>query len=150
MEIVDRIKEFIAYYLSENDIELVDITYRREQPGMVLRLLVDTAEGVTMKECEGLNNFLNGLLDREDVIQERYTIEVASPGLDRPIISDRDFDRVMGKPIRITTYEPINGNKTHEGKLLGRTQELIVIEKDGVSVMIPRNKIANAKLKLEF
>src|SRR3990167_2146356 len=102
MELVERVKELVRNYLQDNEIELVDITYKREQGGMVLRLLVDTPQGITVDECERLNNFLSELLDKEDVISEHYTIEVASPGLDRPIVTDRDFQRVLGKMLDIT------------------------------------------------
>ena len=72
MEIIDRVKALIESYLEENGIELVDIIYRREQSGMVLRLLVDTPEGVTIAECEALNNYLSETMDREEVIAEHF------------------------------------------------------------------------------
>ena len=150
MEIIDRVKEIIASYLEENGIELVEIMYRREAPGMVLRLLVDTPEGVTIAECEALNNYLSETLDKDNVIEEHYTIEVASPGLDRPITTDRDFARSIDRQIDVTTYELIDGAKTHDGRLVGMDKENIVIEKAGVSTVIPRAKIARARLRIEI
>lgn len=150
MEVIDRVKELIAGYLAENNIDLVDIIYRREQQGMVLRLLVDTPSGITIDECEGLNNFLSETLDKEGAINEHFILEISSPGLDRPIITDRDFERSLGKALDITTYEPIDGKKAHTGKLIGFTSENIVIEFDGISTVIPRMKIAKAVLKIEF
>lgn len=150
MEITDRVKELLSGYLDTNGIELVDIIYRREQSGMVLRVLVDTPSGITIDECEGVNNYLNGLLDKEDAIKERYILEVSSPGLDRPIKSDRDFERSIGKALELTTYEPIDGRKAHEGLLVGMDKEKIVIESEGVSTVIPRVKIAMARLKIDF
>ena len=149
METIERVKELIADYFSKRNIELVDITYRREQGGMVLRLLVDTADGIRLNECEELNKNLSEALDKEDLINERYTIEVSSPGLDRPIKTDRDFQRVMGRRLELTTYEAIDGRKTHEGRLIGMDKEKIVIESGGVSTMVPREKIAMARLKIE-
>jgi len=150
MEILDRVGELVAPYLAEHGIELVEITYKRMQEGMTLRLLVDTPAGVRMDECEALNNFLSETLDRENVIEEHYLIEVSSPGLDRPMKSDRDFERHLGKDIEVTTYEAIDGRKTHEGRFVGMNKEEIVMERGGVSVVIPRNKIALARQKLEF
>lgn len=150
MEIKDRVKELIRNYIEDNGIELVDITYKREQGGMVLRLLVDTPQGITIDECEKLNNFLSELLNKEDIISEHYTVEVASPGLDRPIITDRDFRRVLGKALDITTYQAIDGRKTHEGRLVGMDTDNIVMESGGVSTAIPRKLIARARLKIEF
>ena len=150
MEITDRVAQITDSYLKERDIEIVDIIYRREQPGMVLRVLIDKPEGVTVSDCEEFNNFLSSQLDKEDAIQDRYTLEVSSPGLDKPIKTDRDFERSMGKSLEITTYDRIDEKKAHEGTLIGMDKENIVIEYAGTSTVIPRNKIALARLKIEF
>jgi len=150
-EIPDRIKDLIAPHLESSGVELVEITYKREQAGMVLRLLVDTPEGIRLNECEALNAYVSDLLDKEDIIDEQYVIEVSSPGLDRPMKTDRDFGRSLGKMIEVTTYEAIDGRKTHEGALIGMDKEKIVIESQGgVSTVIPRKSIALARLKIEF
>jgi len=148
MEITDRVNSLIHGYLEENGIELVDIIYRREQGGMVLRLLVDTTEGITIAECERLNNYLSEVLDKEEVIDERFLLEVASPGLDRPLVTDRDFERVMGKELDVRTYEPIDGGREHSGKLIGMDKENIVVESALISVVIPKAKIAKATRKI--
>lgn len=150
MEIIDRVKELISDYLERHDIELVDIVYRREQNGMVLRLLVDTPNGIKVNECEDLNNFLSDCLDRDDLIDERYILEISSPGLDRPIKTDRDFERSIGKVIDVTTYEPVDGKRAHYGKLIGMDKDEIVIESGGISVVIPKKKIAMARPRIEF
>ena len=150
MEIIDRVREIAEVYLKDHDIELIDIVFRREGPGLVLRIAADTLEGITVSECTGLNNFLSEALDREDVIQDRYTLEVSSPGLDRPIKTDRDFERSMGKVLEFTTFEAIDGRKTHEGVLVGMDKDNVVIERQGISTVIPRSKIALARLKIDF
>lgn len=150
MEITDHVNSLVEGYLEENGLELVEVIYRREQGGMVLRLLVDTADGITVDECEKLNNFLSEALDKENVIDGHFVLEVASPGLDRAIVTDRDFIRVMGKELDVSMYEPIDGKREHQGKLLGIDQDNIVIESAGVSTVIPRAKIAKAKLKIDF
>ena len=150
MEVIDRVKLLIESYLEEHNIELVEITYRREQDGMVLRLLADTPEGITVAECEALNNYLSEAIDKEEVISEHFLLEVASPGLDRPLASDRDFARVMGKELELRMYEPIGGKREHQGKLMGIDKDNIVIEANGISTVVPRLKIAKAVLKLEF
>lgn len=150
MEIIGRVKEVMSGYLNEKGIELVDITYKREQGGMVLRILAETPEGITMAECEALNNYLSETLDKENVIDEHYTLEVSSPGLDRPMKTDRDFERTLGRKVEVTTYAAVDGRKFHEGTLLGMDRENIVLESGGVSVVIPRSMIARAQLKIEF
>ena len=150
MEITERVKELMAGYLDGHDIELVEITYKREQGGMVLRLLVDKPGGIKISECEELNNYLSETLDKENIIDDHHIVEVSSPGLDRPMKTDRDFERSMGKVLEITTYEPIDGKKSHCGRLIGIDKENIVIESDGTSTLIPMQKIARAVLKIEF
>jgi Uncharacterized protein conserved in bacteria len=150
MEIVDRVREILEVYLKDHGIELIDIVFRREGPDLVLRIVADTLKGITVSECTGLNKFLSEVLDREDVIQDRYTLEVSSPGLDRPIKTDRDFERSIGKSLEFTTFEAIDGRKTHEGILIGVEKDNVVIERQGISTVIPRSTIALARLKIEF
>lgn len=148
--IIARARELIAPYLAEHDIELVEIIYKRMQGEMTLRLLVETPGGINLKECADLNTHISEVLDKENVIDEYYVIEVSSPGLDRPMKTDRDFERNLGRDIEVTTYEPIDGRKTHDGRFLGMDREKIVIDKDGTSTVIPRDKIALARLKIDF
>lgn len=150
MDVVDRVKALAQDYLEQNGIEVIEITYRREQLGMTLRLLADTPQGISIAECEALNNYLSEAMDKEGIINGHYLMEVASPGLDRPLTTDRDFERVMGKELDVTTYEEIDMRKTHEGALIGMDKESIVIESEGVSTVIPRAKIAGARLKIDF
>ncbi len=146
METINHVKSLIEGYLEDNCIELVDIVYRREQGGMVLRLLVDTPGGITIAECEALNNYLSRALDREEIITECFLLEVSSPGLDRPIVTDRDFAWVMGKELDIRMYDRIDGKKEHCGNLVGMNKENVVIGSCGISTVIPRVKIAKATL----
>lgn len=150
MEIVEKVKELAANYLEANGIELVNITYRREQGRMTLRLLVDKDGGIRLGECEELNHYLSRILDEKGIIEERYLLEVSSPGLDRPFRTERDYVRAIGKVIELTAFEPIDGRKTHEGMLVGMDEESVVMESNGVSTVIPKNKIAMARLKIEF
>jgi len=150
MEIIEKIRQIAQNHLKERDIEIVDIIYRREEQGMVLRILADKPEGITINECEELNNYLSLEIDKENIMQDHYVLEVSSPGLDRPIKTDREFERAMGKELEISTYERIDGRNAHEGMLVGMDKENIVIESDGISTVIPRNKIALARLKIEF
>jgi ribosome maturation factor RimP len=150
MEITDRVAEIVKGYSEDYGIELIEVIFRREGPAMVLRIIVDTLEGIKLSECADLNNYLSEALDEEDLIQDRYTIEVSSPGLDRPIKTDRDFERSMGKELELTTFETIDGRKTHEGALIGMDKENIIVERQGISIVIPRNKVALARLKIEF
>lgn len=145
METVDRIKDAISNLLSDKAIELIEIKYRRESGGMVLRLLVDKEDGITLDECTSLNNEIGGILDEKNVIEDKYTLEVASPGLDRPLKTRRDFERVMGKRIYLHTYEPVNDKRDYEGIVLSVDDEKVTVD----NVDIRLDKISKAKLKIE-
>src|SRR3989338_925276 len=150
MEIIDRVKEIARDYIKERGIEIVDIAFRREQQGLVLRILADKPEGIKISECEEFNNFLSEALDEDSVIKDGYILEISSPGLDRPMKTDKDFEHAMGKALEITTFEAIDSRKTHAGRLIGMDKDNIVIESAGVSTVIQKNKIALARLKIEF
>lgn len=149
MDVIEQVKSLIAEYLQQNGVELVDISYKRESGGMTLRLLVDTLPGISIAECEAINNFLSETLDRENVIDQHYLLEVNSPGLDRPIKTDRDFERSMGRDLVVHTYERVDDKKDHSGRLIGMDKENIVMESEGVSTVIPRRSIAMARLRIE-
>ena len=83
-DIIEKIKPLIYNILQDNKIELVDITYRRESGGNVLRILADTDSGITIGECARMNSIIGDALDVSNLIEDRYTLEVSSPGLDRP------------------------------------------------------------------
>jgi ribosome maturation factor RimP len=83
-------------------------------------------------------------------MEEHYTLEVSSPGLDRHLKTDRDFERVLGQILEVNMYEPVDGKRYLAGRLLGMTKETIVLESEGISTQIPRDRIAMARLKLEF
>lgn len=84
--------------MKNQNLDLVDIIYRYEGRGLVLRVLVDKPEGgITLDECAGLNNEISRILDEKDMLQQRYILEVSSPGLDRPLNSKNDFLRCINK-----------------------------------------------------
>ncbi len=118
MEIVEKVKELISNLLQGKEIELVDLVYRKEGPKMVLRLTLDKKDGITLDECGAVNEQLGELLDKESVLAEGYILEVCSPGLDRPLKTKKDFDRVTGKLVKVNTYGPVEDKREHVGKVV--------------------------------
>lgn len=149
--VLDKVKETLEPLISGMGAEVVDISYRREKGEMVLRVLVDKPGGITLGECAGLNNKLSEALDRENIIEEHYVIEVSSPGLDRPIKTKEEFGRAMGKVLNVSTYMPFEKKRNFQGTLMGLGENYIVLEdEDGVSRQIPIEKIAGARLHVVF
>jgi ribosome maturation factor RimP len=140
--IVDKVKALIANLLQDNEIELVEMTYRREAGGMVLRLFVEKEGGITIDDCARLNERIGEILDTEDVMPEQYILEVSSPGLDRSLKTRRDFERAMGKEIRVHTYEPVADKRDHEGVVTAVDDVSVTV--GGIAIRL--DKVAKAKL----
>jgi len=136
--------------LEEMGLELVEVQYRREQSGWVLRLIIDREDGVTLDDCTSVSREISQLLDIEDIIDQAYTLEVSSPGLDRPLKSMADFQRFTGRKARIKTGEAIEGVHVFIGRIARTEEEAIVLEVDGREVRIPFPQVARARLEVEF
>ncbi len=137
-------------------LELVDIEFGRVGPDAVLRLFIDKEGGVMLDDCAELSRELSMILDIEDVIACNYTLEVSSPGLDRPLKKPADYDRFAGRLIKIRTYQPFlddsgNKRKTFLGKLDGLVDGIVKMTlTEGQSASIPIERVAKANLEYEF
>jgi len=131
-------------------LDLVEIQYRREQSGWVLRLVIDKQEGVSLDDCTAVSREVSQLLDIEDIIDQAYNLEVSSPGLDRPLKSMADFQRFKGRMARIKTSEPIGGEHVFVGRIMKTEGESIFLEVDGREVKILYSQINKARLEVEF
>ncbi|NQU94971.1 MAG: ribosome maturation factor RimP [Candidatus Omnitrophica bacterium] len=150
MEIANRIKEILEPIANERKYCVVDIMYKREGGKLVLRILLDKEGGIAMDECAGLNSELSELLDKENAIEDQYTLEISSPGLDRKLEKDKDFVWAVGKKVKVTTYAPLDGKNTFRGTLIGLGEDTAVIDENGISTEIPREKIASARLESDI
>ena len=146
MQVAQRVEELLGPIAAERKYCVVDVTYRREGGRFVLRVIMDKKGGITMDECAALSNELGGLVDRENIISDEYLLEVSSPGLDRKLKKGEDFVWAVGKKVRITTYAPFDGKNVFSGTLVGLGEGTVVVEEEGKSTQIPRDKIANARL----
>lgn len=145
--VVEKVKEIIAPLLNTIGAQALDITFKREGPNVVLRIFLDKPEGVTLDECARVNRFLDIELETLNIIDGKYIIEVASPGLDRPLKRFEDYIRSIGKEIRVTTFAPVDNKHELVGTLVGLSQNsIVIIDKEGISSEIPFDKIASAKL----
>jgi len=129
--------------------EVVDVEYRREARGWVLRLILDKEGGVTLDDCTRVSQEMGRSLDVEDVIQTPYTLEVSSPGLTRPLKTEKDFMKYRNRLIKVKTVDPIQNRRQFRGKLLGGSENGIEIEVDGGILQIPLSNVAKATLEID-
>ena len=121
--------------------ELIDINLDREPTGKYLRFYIDRPEGVSLDDCEA---FHKAVRDMADTVDYDF-MEVSSPGIDRPLKKDRDFERNMGCEIEIKLFKPIDGTKVLTGVLAGLEEENIVIDTAEGKMLIPRKAAALVK-----
>lgn len=156
IDVKERVSELAAPLLASSGLYLVDIEYRREGHDMVLRLFIDKPGGIMLDDCAALSRELSEILDVEDFIGDRYTMEVSSPGLNRPLKKAEDYACYTGRLVKVRTFELLpddagNLRKTFLGDLLGLEDGVVRIRlKEGQTVGIPLEKVAKANLEFEF
>lgn len=157
-EVLRRFEKLVENVLAEDVFELVDLEVSGggRGPG-VLRVFVDKPGGVSVGDCSRLSERLSERLDIEDFIPYRYTLEVSSPGLDRPLKRESDYERFQGRLARITTEPAIAGQNVHTGRILGLVQGaggMVKIEEgaggSGQYLTIPLSQVKRARLEIEL
>ncbi|MBM7613703.1 ribosome maturation factor RimP [Alkaliphilus hydrothermalis] len=145
------IEELVLPIVEKEDFELVDVEYKKEGPHRYLRVFIDKTGGITLDDCQNVSMALSDKLDELDPIEENYFLEVSSPGLDRPLKKDSDFDKFKGEAVEVKLYEPLMGQKVIEGELVGLVDDKIQLNVKGAGVIeIPRDKAAMTRLAIKF
>lgn len=133
--------------LAELGFELVEVEYAGSFGGRVLRIFMDKPDsGITLEDCSRAARVLSPVLDLEDFVPEEYTLEVSSPGIDRPVRKAADFMRFIGEEIQIVTHAPVEGRKRFHGKLSGFQDEMIEVECEGARFSIHLENLKKANL----
>lgn len=150
-EIEQKVTELVNHLLSEEAIELVDVEFVKDGQVYFLRVFIDKPGGVTIDDCEMVSRQMDGTLDDQDWIKEQYYLEVSSPGLDRPLKKQTDYNRSIGKRVEIKLYQLMNGKKEYEGTLISKDDNEIVIETDdGQHVTFHESQVALVRLVIIF
>lgn len=131
--------------------ELVEVAYVKEGSGMSLIFTIDSDKGVTVDDCELVSKKLDPLLDELNPTEDKpYTLVVSSPGLDRPLKTERDFKRNLGKQVEITLFAKQNGKKNFVGVLQNFDDKSVVIVTDKETLTFEKSKIGSVKLVIKF
>jgi len=152
MKLDPRLSVVIERVVEREGIELVhaEMTGGRNP---TLRVYIDKPGGVTLDDCASVSDRLSLMLDVEDLIPHQYTLEVASPGLDRGLYKESDYERFAGLPCHVTLSEAIAGQKNFHGKLIGLDREgevaAVVEETSGTRHLLPLSKIVKANVEIE-
>ena len=142
-EAVEKIAEEI---LAGTDYELVDVEYVKERDWF-LRIYIDKKGGVGLDDCQEVSGLLDEQIEKLGILNDRFILEVSSPGLDRALKKEKDFKREMGKKVDITLYKPINGEKNIIGVLTGYAENSITIDD---TREFPLKDVALVRLHIDF
>ncbi|KMY29574.1 MULTISPECIES: ribosome maturation factor RimP [Lysinibacillus] len=149
------VEELAKPIVEELNLELVNVEFVKEGRNWFLRVYVDTPEGgIDIEQCAQVSERLSLLLDENDPITQNYYLEVSSPGAERPLKKDTDFEKAIGKFIYVKTYEPIKDMKEFQGYLTSYDEHTLVMEvrikTRKITVTIEQEKIALARLAIDF
>ncbi len=149
--VVDLVEELLVPILNSKSLELVDVEFIKEGQHRYLRVYLDKNEGLSLDDCQEVSEFLNKKLDDLDPIKESYFLEVSSPGIERPLKTDKDFEKFKNELVEARLYHPVDGQKIVEGNLVGLVDNTLVINTEHKgNISIPRDKIALVKLLYKF
>ena len=163
-DVAERVHVLASRIAGSYGLDIFEVQYRREGPGMVLRVQIDrpgggatAEESVSVEDCARVSRDLSAVLDVEDVIPTAYTLEVSSPGLARPLRHAADYGRFKGRRAKVVMREAVDGQMFFKGRLGGiekgtdRGDDLVmIVSDDGRSHRVPIGVITRANLEVEF
>lgn len=126
-KVVESVTELVTPIADGMGLEVVEVTYKKCYDGMNLTVVIDKDGGVTIDDCERLHRAIDQPLDELDPIECAYTLNVSSPGIDRPLTLPRDYKRNLDKDISVRLYKPLDGKKIYEGTLTAYDDETFTI-----------------------
>ena len=165
-ENMTRLEELIEPVVNGEGFELVDLTYKRASKGFLLRLIIDrpgrdsyraprtdeerVAFGVTIDDCAVVSRAVGPALEVEDVIPSAYTLEVSSPGINRPLVRPSHFALAAGMKVRVKTRVPVEGEKFFIAELVSAQDDHIVLDVRGEEVEVPYRLVSKANLEMDL
>lgn len=150
---LERVRSVGRRVTEDRGLELVDVELKRGPDGLLVRLYVDTpAGGIGLDELQGVSEEVSAVLDAEDPIEGHYTLEVSSPGLDRPLKSESDYRRFAGRLAKLSSYEPVDGRRHWTGRIVSCEGGVVTLElgEGQGEARVPLAKVSHGRLEVEF
>jgi ribosome maturation factor RimP len=146
MDVARRVTDLIRAAVEEEAFELVHVEYQARTGSPVLRVYVDRPGGITLDDCAELSRRIGVLLDVEDLIPNQYVLEVSSPGIERPLFSERDYRRFRGREVRLTTIEKVENRRNFKGVIEDVGDGIVRLNCEGRLYEIPISGIKRGNL----
>jgi len=147
---VQKLNELLQPLVEDLGYEFVGIEYNPNPKHSVLRIYIDSADGVDIKDCETVSRETAALLDVKDPIKSHYNLEVSSPGLDRPLFTLAHFTEFKGREVKINLFAPQEGRRKFQGLILDVSETGVNVDQDGTDVALEFSNIAKAKLVPDY
>ena len=149
-DIEKRTEALVLPIVDEFGFDLWDVEYVKEGSEYYLRAYIDKDGGITIDDCVDVSRKLSDKLDEDDFIDGEYILEVSSPGVERALKKDRDFDKSIGKDVYVKLYKAIDKQKEFVGKLIRYDKTIVTVEIEGNNTEFTRSDIALIRLYVEF
>ena len=152
-KISEQVEEFITPIVDSLNlnIDIVEVEFVKKHNGDNLTVFIDKPNGVTIEDCEAVHGAIDDPLDELDPTEGKpYTLNVSSPGIDRPIVSDKDYARNIGEELEINLYEPIMKKRTLVGTLVAFNKDSVILEIKNENLEVERKKISKATKFINF
>jgi ribosome maturation factor RimP len=134
----------------KHNFELVEVEYKKEGGEWYLRIYIDKEGGINIDDCQTVSEEVSELLDEADPIDGAYIFEVSSPGIERPLKTERDYQKSMGKLVEAKLFAPVDGKKLIEGILTGYTEDTVELDQNSSKVVLDKKQIAIIKPVIVF
>ena len=152
-DLPENVERQIERIVTSEGLELVHIDYHRQGRGFLLRVDIDKDGGVTLDDCENVSHQVSAFLDVEDVVPAEYELQVSSPGLDRKFYKQSDYEKFLGRLVRVKTSKPVRGLHVIVGRLKEFDGDTIVVSDPAVKkdpdYRIPLDAVKEARLEVE-
>jgi ribosome maturation factor RimP len=149
--IAETVRAGIQPVADELGLTIWDVEFLKEGARRILRVTIDHEDGITIDDCERMHRAIDPVLDELDpTFGAPYTLNVSSPGLDRPLKTARDFEKKIGKRVEIKLYAPMKGKKLFEATLVGFDEHCIEVEEKGEKIKLEKAKIAKICQAIDF
>lgn len=148
--IADKTSKIALVATEEYGYELVDVEYVKEGSDWCLVVYIDKPEGINIDDCTKVSRYISAKLDEADFITTSYRLQVSSPGLDRPLKTERDFEKHAGELVEVKLFKPRDGQKGYKGKLINQKNNILTIETDEKEMSFEMKDVAVIKRVIIF
>ena len=144
------VSELIAPVAEELGYFLWDVEFVKEGARHILRVTIDSEEGINIDDCEKMHRAIDPVLDEADPIENAYYLEVSSPGIERELRTDAHILACIGEKVELKLYAPVNGSKSFTGNLTAFENGVITVEVGGAAIDFARKDVAKIKTVFDF